>query len=128
MKPYVDDIEKITQANETFRTVLFTTPLSQLVVMSLKPKEDIGQEMHRIDQFLRVESGEGQAILDGQEYELKDGSALVVPAGVEHNLVNTSAEKPLKLYTIYTPPEHKDGTVHVTKADAEADEHDHFKE
>ncbi len=123
---YVTDIEHATRANENFRKVLFTGPKSQLVLMSLKPGEDIGMETHPdIDQFLRVEAGTGKAILDGVEHDLKDGSAVVVPAGTKHNVINTSRSEPLKLYTIYTPPEHPDGTVHADKAAAEADPHEH---
>ncbi|RPI89383.1 MAG: cupin domain-containing protein [Chloroflexi bacterium] len=124
MAGYHTDIEKKTEQNEYFREVLFTGPHSQLVVMSLKPGEDIGLETHMdTDQFIRVEEGEGKAILDGQEYKLEDGSAIVIPAGAEHNVVNTSSKEPLKLYTLYTPPEHADGTIHKTKAEAEAAEH-----
>lgn len=124
MAGYVTDIEEKTQKNSKFREVLFTTSRTQLVVMSLKPGEDIGTEVHDdVDQFLRVESGEGKAVLNGKEHPLKDGSAVVVPAGVEHNIVNTSQGSDLKLYTIYTPPEHADGTVHETKAQAEAAGH-----
>lgn len=117
---YVVEIEQRTQENENFRTVLFTAPHAQLVVMTLKPGEDIGMERHAAgDQFVRVESGEGQAILDGQRYPLRDGTAVVVPAGVEHNFVNTSSSAALRLYTLYAPPEHPDGTVHLTKAEAD---------
>jgi mannose-6-phosphate isomerase-like protein (cupin superfamily) len=94
--------------------------------MALQPGEEIGMEVHHdIDQFLRIEAGTGKAVLDGKEYSLEDGSAVVVPAGVEHNFINTSKDQPLKLYTIYTPPEHPDGTVHATKAEADAAEHHH---
>jgi mannose-6-phosphate isomerase-like protein (cupin superfamily) len=121
MAGYHTDIEKKTEKNKYFREVLFTAPHSQLVVMSLKPGEDIGLETHPdTDQFFRVEEGKGKAILDGQEYKLEDGSALVIPAGTEHNVINTSSKKALKLYTIYTPPEHPDGTIHKTKAEAVA--------
>jgi mannose-6-phosphate isomerase-like protein (cupin superfamily) len=124
MAGYVTDIEKKTEDNRNFRTVLFTTPRSQLVVMNLRPKEDIGSETHDdVDQFIRIEAGEGKAVLNGSEYPLKDGSAVVIPAGVEHNIINVSAKEDMRLYTIYTPPEHKDGTVHKTKADAEAAGH-----
>ena len=126
MKSFVGQINKLTADNNNFREVLFTTSLSQLVVMGLKAGEEIGSEVHHdIDQFIRVESGEGKAVLDGEEHELRAGYAVVVPAGVEHNIVNTSNEKDLKLYTIYTPPEHPDGTVHHTKAEADAAEHHH---
>jgi mannose-6-phosphate isomerase-like protein (cupin superfamily) len=126
MAGYHIDIEKKTEQNENFREVLFTGPKSQLVVMSLKPGEDIGKETHPdIDQFIRVEDGQGKAVIDGQEYDLEDGSAIVIPAGAEHNVINTSSIEVLKLYTIYTPPEHPDGTVHKTKAEADAYEEEH---
>jgi len=126
MAGYVADIEEKTQSNQNFRQVLFTCPHSQLVVMSLLPNEEIGTETHKgVDQFLRVESGEGKAVLNGVEFPLKDGSAVVVPAGVEHNIINTSAQTNLKLYTIYSPAEHRDGTIHKTKADAQKDTEDH---
>ena len=128
MSGYHTDIEKKSLENHFFREVLFTGPHSQLVVMSLNPGEEIGQETHPdTDQFIRVEAGSVKAILDGQEYSLADGSALVIPAGAEHNVVNTSATEPLKLYTVYTPPEHPDGTVHKTKAEADAYEREHHK-
>jgi mannose-6-phosphate isomerase-like protein (cupin superfamily) len=128
MSGYHTDIEKKSLENDYFREVLFTGPHSQLVVMALMPNEDIGQETHPdTDQFIRVEAGEGKAILDGQEYALQDGSALVIPAGTEHNVVNTSATEPLKLYTVYTPPEHPDGTIHKTKAEAEEYERKHHQ-
>jgi mannose-6-phosphate isomerase-like protein (cupin superfamily) len=126
MAGWVDSIEDKTIANNYFRQVLFTAPHSQLVVMSLKPGEDIGTETHdKVDQFLRVESGEGKTVLNGQETAIKDGFAIVVPAGTEHNVINTSNTKPMKLYTIYSPAQHRDGTIHKTKAEAEADEADH---
>ena len=125
MAGYHADIEKKTLENENFREVHFTGTKSQLVLMSLKPGEDIGLETHDdIDQFFRVESGTGKAIVGGEEYAVEDGSAVVVPAGEEHNVVNTGSET-LKLYTIYTPPEHPDGTIHKTKAEAEAYEQEH---
>ena len=124
MKSYVDKLNRATADNEDFRKVLFTTDLSQLVVMRLKTGEEIGTEVHHnIDQFIRVESGEGKAVLNGENHELKPGYAVVIPAGVEHNVINTSNDKELRLYTIYTPPEHPDGTIHRTKADADAAEH-----
>lgn len=122
MKGYVDNIEKITLENEAFRKVLYTAKNSQLVVMSIPPGEDIGMEVHDLDQFLRIEAGVGTAILDGVEHPIEDGSAIVVPAGTQHNFVNTSDEAPLKLYTIYSSPEHRDGVVHNTKKEAEADD------
>lgn len=122
MKGYVDNIEKLTLENERFRKVLYTAKFSQLVLMNIPPGEDIGTETHELDQFLRIESGVGTAILDGVEHPIEDGSAIVVPAGTRHNFVNTSDDAPLKLYTIYSPPEHRDGVVHNTKAEAEADD------
>lgn len=125
MAGYVADIEEKTTNNQNFREVLFTAPHSQLVVMSLLPGEEIGIETHQdVDQFLRIEKGEGKAILDGQEFPIKDGSAVLVPAGVEHNIINSS-EGEMKLYTIYSPAEHRDATIHKTKADAKADTEDH---
>lgn len=126
MKGYITNIERDTLENDFFRQVLYTDKRVQLVVMSLPPNEDIGEEVHDVDQFIRIENGEGQAILDGEAHSIVDGSAIVIPKGTRHNIVNTSEEKPLKLYTIYAPPDHKDKTVHTTKAEAEADEHDHF--
>lgn len=126
MSGYSVDIEAKTQENTYFRQVLYTAPHSQLVVMALKPGEEIGMETHMDgDQFIRVESGEGEAILDGQRHALRDGMAVVIPAGTEHNVVNTSASKPLLLYTVYSPPEHPDGTIHRTKQEAEEHEHSH---
>ena len=115
-------------ANENFREVLFTAKHCQLVVMHLQPAEEIGMEVHTLDQFIRVEAGEGVAILDGVETAISDGWAVVVPAGANHNIVNSSIDKPLKLYTVYAPPEHRDGTIHATKAEAMADEQDHYQE
>ncbi len=123
---YVTNIERDTLDNENFRKVLYTAQHSQLVVMSLAPKEEIGMEVHKLDQFIRVEKGTGKAVLNGQEHELSDGSAVVVPAGTEHNIINTSESDKMKLYTVYSPPNHKDGTIHATKADALADEGEHF--
>lgn len=126
MSGYFTDIEKKTLENNYFREVLFTGPFSQLVVMALQAGEEIGTETHDdVDQFIRVEAGQGKAILDGEEIELADGTAVVIPAGTEHNVVNISATEALKLYTIYTPAEHPDGTVHKTKAEADAAEHHH---
>lgn len=124
MKGYIVNIEKVTEENNNFRKVLYTAKNSQLVVMSLKPSEDIGEEVHDLDQFIRIEEGKGKAILDGVEHLIEDGSAIVIPAGTNHNIVNTSNEE-MKLYTVYSPPEHKDGIVYLTKPDAEADE-EHF--
>lgn len=125
MKGYVTDIETDTLENTDFRRVLYTGKNSQLVLMSLKPKEEIGEETHDLDQFIRVEAGDGVAILDGVEHPLFDGTAVVIPAGTKHNVVNNSEVEELKLYTLYSPPEHRDGTVHKTKADALAHE-EHF--
>ena len=118
MTGYVINIEEKSLQNGYFREVLFTTNKSQLVVMALKPGEDIGMEVHsEHDQFIRIESGKGKAIMNGEEHEISDGSAVVIPAGTQHNIVNTS-EVEMKLYTIYTPPEHKQGTIHKTKEEA----------
>ncbi len=126
MAGYHADIEKITLRNEYFREVLFTGPHSQLVVMAIKPGDEIGQEIHNgNDQFFRIEAGKGKAVLAGKEYPLEDGMVVVVPAGVQHNIINTSANEMLKLYTIYSPPQHPEGTVHKTKAEADAHEHHH---
>jgi len=118
MRGYVINIEKETLENELFRKVLFTANYSQLVLMSLKPNEEIGEEVHGLDQFFRFESGNGKVVLNGEEAEVSDGFALVVPAGTLHNIINTSSDKPLKLYTIYSPPNHQDKTIHSTKAEA----------
>jgi len=121
---YVKNLEKDTVENDNFRKVLNTTEKSQLVVMSLLPGEDIGEEVHQVDQFIRIEKGNGKAILNGEEFDIEDDFAVVVPAGAKHNIINNT-DGEMKLYTVYTPPEHKDGTIHKTKAEAEADEHDH---
>lgn len=126
MSIFVQNIEKETLENLNFRKVLATNAYSQLVVMSLKPREEIGMEVHEgTDQFLRIESGVGQAILDGQVYEIFDGFAIVVPAGTNHNIINSSDTEEMKLYTIYSPAHHKDGTIHRTREEAVADEEDH---
>lgn len=126
MPGFVTDIEQKTLENENFREVLFTAPHSQLVVMTLQPGEEIGLETHDdVDQFIRVEAGTGMAILDGEDKALADGTAVVIPAGTEHNVVNTSPTEALKLYTIYSPPEHPEGTVHRTKAEADKYEKEH---
>ncbi|PIZ28200.1 cupin domain-containing protein [Candidatus Berkelbacteria bacterium CG_4_10_14_0_8_um_filter_35_9_33_8] len=124
MNTYIGNIEKETFENTNFRKVLFTAKHSQLVVMSLKAGEDIGNEVHQLDQFIRIDKGSGKTILDGKETEISDGFAIVIPAGVEHNIINTG-EKTMKLYTIYSPPNHKDGTIHDTKEIAESGE-EHF--
>ena len=119
MKGYVDNRETQTLNNTNFRQVLFTGTYAQLVVMSLNPNEEIGSEVHpNVDQFFRIESGEGKVIMDGEEKTFKENDAIIVPAGTEHNIINTSSDKPLKLYTIYSPPNHPDGTIHATKEDA----------
>lgn len=127
MVGFLVNIEEKTRTNTYFRQVLYTSQHEQVVLMSLLPNEDIGEEIHEIvDQFLRIEEGEGKVIMNGEEHAVKDGDAFVVPAGVKHNLINTSSEKPLKLYTIYSPPHHKDLTVHKTKVEAMADAEDHL--
>lgn len=123
MKGNFVNIEKETLENNNFRKVLYTGKNSQLVLMSLKPKEEIGMEVHPDnDQFFRFEKGEGKVIIDGNEYQVKDGDAIVVPAGAQHNVINISETEELKLYTIYSPPHHKDGIVRATKEEAEMNE------
>ena len=124
MKGFIQNIEDIAVKNEDFRQVLYTARNCQLVVMSLKPKEEIGMEVHTLDQFFRVEEGTGEAILDGIHTAIKAGFAVLVPAGANHNIVNTG-NVPLKLYTLYSPPNHRDGVVHHTRAEAEKDS-EHF--
>ncbi len=120
MPIFVDNIEKITLENNNFRKVLSTNEHSQLVVMNLKPNEEIGMEVHeKVDQFFRIEAGQGKVIANDQEYEISDGYAIVIPAGTNHNVINTSETEDLKLYTIYSPANHPDGTINVTKALAE---------
>lgn len=122
-KGFCKNIEKDTTENENFRKVLYTSKHSQLVLMSLKPLEEIGAEVHaENDQFFRIEKGHGKVIIDGNEYEIKDGFAVVVPAGSQHNVINISKTESLELYTIYSPAHHKDGIIRVTKAEAEASE------
>lgn len=122
MKGFRDNIEKLTLENDNFRKVLYTAAHSQLVLMSLTPSEEIGMEVHPDnDQFFRFEKGQGKCIIDGNEYEVSDSVAVVVPAGAQHNVVNTSETDDLKLYTIYSPAHHKDGVVRETKTEAEAD-------
>jgi len=120
MAGYSTNIEADALANSDFRRVLFTAPHSQLVLMTLQPGEEIGVETHADrDQFFRVEAGSGEAVIDGPHHPLSDGTAAVVPAGAEHNVINLSDTEPLRLYTIYSPAEHSDGTINKTKADAE---------
>lgn len=123
MTGYVTNIEQDTLENDDFRRVLYTASHMQLVLMTLQGGEEIGVEVHeKEDQFIRIEEGTGKAILNGEEYALEDGSVVVIPAGTEHNIINTSETEALRLYTIYAPPHHPDGTVHKTKADADAAE------
>lgn len=126
MKGYVGNIEEKTLANTYFREVLYTGQHAQLVVMSLKPGEEIGMEVHpQVDQFFRFEKGQGKVIIDGEESEVKDRYAVIVPAGSQHNVINVSQTDDLKLYTVYSPPNHPEGTIHKTKADAMAAEKEH---
>lgn len=123
MKGFKINIEKAATGNDNFRKVLYTSSHSQLVLMNLKPDEEIGEEIHHEnDQFFRIESGQGKCIIDRNEYDLKEGDAIVIPAGARHNIINTSKGASLKMYTIYSPAHHKDGIVRVTKADAVAHE------
>jgi len=126
MKGFVTQIETETRKNTDFRRVLYTGKNSQLVLMSLKPLEEIGAETHEDrDQFFRFEHGEGKVVIDGVEHRVKDGSGVIVPAGARHNVINTSKRVMLRLYTIYSPPEHKDGVIRHTKQEATATE-EHF--
>lgn len=121
MKGFKINIEKATAENDNFRKVLYTAPYSQLVLMSLRPEEEIGKEVHHDnDQFFRIEAGQGKCIIDDNEYELRDGDAIVIPAGAKHNIINTSKTAALKMYTMYSPAHHKDGIVRATKQEAEA--------
>lgn len=122
---YIINIEEETLQNENFRKVLYTGPHSQLVVMHLLPKEDIGEEVHTLDQFIRIEEGDGVVILNDVSSEIHKDFAIVIPAGTKHNIINTSESNPMKLYTVYSPPEHHDGIVRATKAEAMAQE-EHF--
>ena len=124
MKGFVKDIEALATENDKFRRVLYTAQHCQLVLMALKPKEEIGAEVHKLDQFFRVEEGSGEAVLDGVRTAIQAGFAVLVPAGMNHNIINTGSG-PMKLYTLYSPPNHRDGVVHHTRADAEAD-NEHF--
>lgn len=120
-KGFVQDLEARALANSDFRRVLYTAKFSQVVVMSLLPGEAIGEEVHPLDQFFRIEKGAGVVVLEGLRDEVRDGFAIVVPAGTRHNLINTGTTT-MKLYTVYSPPNHRDGAVHHTRADAEADD------
>lgn len=124
MKGFVQDIERIAVENEAFRRVVYTARNCQLVVMTLKPGEEIGAEVHTLDQFFRVEEGDGEAVLDGVRTPIRAGFAVLVPAGANHNITNTG-KAPLKIYTLYAPPNHRDGVVHHTRAEAEKD-NEHF--
>lgn len=125
MKGYVHNIEKLSIENENFRKVLYTSNNGQLVLMSLHAGEDIGEEIHDVDQFLRIEKGTGTTILNDVPHDISDGTAIVVPAGTKHNIINTGSE-PMKLYSLYMPPHHRDGVIHSTKTEAEADTTDEF--
>lgn len=122
---FVGNIENLSVKNENFRKVIYTSKHCQLVVMSLKPREEIGEETHAdIDQFFRIEEGTGEVIINNKRTGLEAGSAIIIPAGSKHNIINTG-DKPLKMYTVYSPPNHNDGTIHVIKADANNDT-EHF--
>jgi mannose-6-phosphate isomerase-like protein (cupin superfamily) len=124
MKGFVQDIERLAVGNDDFRRVLYTAKHCQLVLMALAPGEEIGAEVHQLDQFFRVEEGSGVVVMDGTRTPVKAGFAIVVPMGANHNIINTGTA-PLKLYTVYSPPNHRDRVVHHTRADAEADD-EHF--
>ncbi|MCA9370146.1 MAG: cupin domain-containing protein [Pseudomonadales bacterium] len=127
MQFYISNIEKNTKENDAFRRVVATGQHAQVVLMAIPPGGEIGQEVHEItDQFFRVEGGEGTVIVDGQEHAISDGSAFLVEAGMQHNVINTSPNTTLRLYTIYAPPHHTKGVVHATKAEANADTDDHI--
>jgi len=125
MKGFVNDIESLAINNDDFRRVLYTAKHCQLVLMALKPKEEIGAEVHKLDQFFRVEQGTGEAVLDDIPTPIQPGFAVLVPAGMKHNIINTGIV-PLKLYTLYSPPNHRDGVIHHTRANAESD-NEHFE-
>ena len=125
MKGFIADIEELTEGNSDFRRVLYTGKNIQLVLMAIEPGEEIGEEVHdNHDQFFRVEKGRGEVVIDGKHSKIKGGDAIIVPAGARHNIMNTE-DKSLRLYTLYAPPEHLNGTVHATRADADASE-EHF--
>ena len=121
MNGFITNIEKATLENTDYRRVLYTAKNSQLVLMNIQPGNEIGMEVHHLDQFIRIEQGQAKAILDGIEHDMSDDFAVVIPSGTQHNIINTGKTE-LKLYSVYSPPEHKDGTVHATKAD-EQEEH-----
>lgn len=121
MNGYITNIEKATLENTDYRRVLYTTHRSQLVLMSIEPGDEIGEERHGLDQFIRIEQGSGEVVLDGERTKVKDDDAIVIPAGTLHNVMNTGSE-PMKLYSVYSPPEHKHGTIHPNKSD-ESEEH-----
>jgi len=125
MNGYISNIEKLSLENENFRKVLYTSKHGQLVLMSLLPGEEIGEEVHDVDQFLRIEKGMGVAIINDISHDLTDGFVIVVPAGAKHNVINTGLES-MKLYSLYMPPHHRDGVIHKTKAEAESDTTDEF--
>ncbi|HSX41919.1 MAG TPA: cupin domain-containing protein [Candidatus Saccharimonadales bacterium] len=127
MRGYKANVEHLTLENNNFREVLYTAEHSQLVLMNLLPNEEIGEEVHTVDQFFRFEKGDGKTVLDGVEQIVGDGDVVIVPAGTRHNVINTSATEPLKLYTIYSPPNHRDRVIHATKAQGEADQTDKFE-
>lgn len=122
MKGYIGNIEKETLQNTDYRRVLYTAKNSQLVIMNIQPGDEIGMEVHELDQFIRIEQGQATVVLDSVEHQVEDDFAVVIPAGTEHNVINTGQEE-LKLYSVYAPPEHKDGVIHKTKAD---DKEEHF--
>lgn len=126
MNGYTINLEDATKENDKFRKVLYTGKHSQLVLMSLNPGEEIGEEVHTLDQFIRIEQGEAKAVIDGATHSVGDGDGIIIPAGARHNFINTSKTSALKLYTIYSPPEHRDGKVHATKTDAQNDASDEF--
>lgn len=125
MNGYIQNIEELSFANDNFRKVLYTSVNGQLVLMSLIAGEEIGEEIHDVDQFLRIEKGSGVTILNDVSHDLTDGSVVIVPAGTKHNVINTGSES-MKLYSLYMPPHHRDGVIHKTKAEAESDTTDHF--
>ncbi len=125
MNGFLENIEELSKKNSDFRRVLYTAKNSQLVIMSLSPGEDIGEEIHDVDQFFRIETGFGEAVLAGKKQIVSDGFAVIVPAGTRHNIKNTG-DQPMKLYTLYSPPNHLDGTIHMTKKEAENEPEEHF--